>query len=90
MGMLFGENVVKIDFINHLNQTAFVYEGMQKTVMEMTREELENAYLLMHDLANFWKIAYDNEVKENELMKKISEKQDECIKLLEIGNKRIK
>jgi hypothetical protein len=61
MGMLFGDNVVKIDFINHLDQTAFVYEGMQKTVMEMTREELENAYLLMFDLANFWKDMYKKE-----------------------------
>ncbi len=90
MGILFGDNIVKIDFINHLDQTAFVYEGMQKSVMEMTREELENAYLLMHDLANFWKIAYDNEVKENELMKKLSEKQDKYMKLLETGNKLIK
>jgi hypothetical protein len=63
MGMLFGDNEVKIDFINHLDQTAFVFEGIDKPVMEMTREELENAYLLMAQLANFWKEMYKREMK---------------------------
>jgi hypothetical protein len=63
MGMLFGDSEVKIDFINHLDQTAFVYEGIGKPVMEMTREELENAYLLMSQLAAFWKDMYKKEME---------------------------
>jgi hypothetical protein len=63
MGMLFGDNIIKIDFINHLDQSVFVYEGMQKSVMEMTREELENAYLLMCQWTDFWKTMYEKEMK---------------------------
>jgi hypothetical protein len=63
MGALFGDKEVKIDFINHLDQTAFVFEGLDKPIMEMNREELENAYLLMQQLASFWKLQYDNTQK---------------------------
>jgi hypothetical protein len=59
MGALFKGKVVIVDFLNHLDQSIFVYEGMQKPAMEMSRDELENAYMLQYQLAEFWKLKYN-------------------------------
>jgi hypothetical protein len=63
MGKLFEEKDVKVDFINHLDQAGFVYESMQKPVLEMSKEELENAFMLEKQLVEFWQIQYNTAQK---------------------------
>lgn len=80
---LFGDKKVVVDFINHLEQSDFVFLSLQKPIDELTREELGNALMLYIQLAEFWRKRYDDANERNDLQKKIIEKQEELIDIQE-------
>lgn len=79
MPELFGDKKVIVDFINHLEQSDFVFLSLQKPIDELTREELDNALMLYIQLAEFWRKRYDESNERNEIQKRIIEEQEEII-----------
>jgi hypothetical protein len=76
---LFGDKKVIVDFINHLEQSDFVFLSLQKPIDELTREELDNALMLYIQLAEFWRKRYEESNERNEIQKRIIEEQEEII-----------
>jgi hypothetical protein len=83
MQNLFVGKEIFIDFINHLDQSDFVFLGMQKPIDEMTRCEIENALLMSVQLESFWRRSYDLEVEAGKKKSEIINSQDEIIKMFE-------
>ncbi len=79
MPELFGDKKVIVDFINHLEQSDFVFLSLQKPIDELTREELDNALMLYIQLAEFWRKRYEESNERNEIQKRIIEEQEEII-----------
>ncbi len=79
MPELFGDKKVIVDFINHLEQSDFVFLSLQKPIDELTREELDNALMLYIQLAEFWRKRYEESNERNEIQKRIIAELEEII-----------